>query len=247
MLSHLYSFFTFPNIGSPIEFSGHYGLFLKEFVLTEMPDCIRRDYIRFCYPEDMLNRDKEIAYDRQYWPYTSTIIVWDSPCRIIGAVQLIPKNKDKLLPIEYAEIVEDKSGKSRLFDVEINSNGLPSMEIYRLRRSFDIESCKAPILVTMMFKAIWAKIIETKTRYLYLNYDSESIELGNLYKNRLDFKDTGIQLRYNGTSKKWNVLRKDCLAHEQEYANRSPRNFYFQTYCRTNLKRKRYRITVKAA
>jgi hypothetical protein len=242
-ISHLYSFFTRPYIGSPVEFSGFYGLYLKEYNLLSMPESLRRAYLNFCYPEAMHNRSMEIEYDRRYWPHASTLIVWDQPQRIIGTVQLIRRELTPKLPIEFGVVAQGSPGAGKMFDVGADSGGASSMEIYRLRRTFDIDSHKAPMLVTMMFKAIWAKIIETRTRYLYLSYDSGSAELGNLYQRRLDFKNIGVPLCYGGSGKQWNVLRKDCLLHEREYANMSPKNFLFQTYCRTNLKRKRYSAT----
>lgn len=237
-ISHLYSFFTVPSIGSPVEFSGPDGLFLKEWNVLDMPDSLRRQYLAFCYPEDLKDREQEIAYDRQYWPHSSTILIYDNPYGIVGTVQLVPWGPNHKLPVEFARI----AGRNEMLNICDHSRAEPALEIYRLRRSFSIDSHKAPILVTMLFKAIWAKILETHTRYLYLSYDSDSAELGNLYKRRLGFEETGIALCYGESNKEWNLLCKDCLRHEQEYAAQSPRNFYFQTYCRANLKHKRYRV-----
>jgi len=241
-ISYLYSSFTWPTIGSPVQFQGDFGMSLSEHSFCLMNDAERREYLGFCYPEEMEHRDAEIACDRRYFPGSSLLIIRKSGGTIIGSVQLVHRDRAGRLPIEFALLPPDSAGCARSFNVEKDAGPGKAVEIYRLRRSFAVDSHQAPMLVTMLFKAIWAKIIETGTRFLHLSYDADSAHLGNLYRHRLDFRDTGKRVRYPGSEKEWAVLRKDCLEHELEYAGKSPRNFYFQTYCRAHLKRKRYRV-----
>jgi hypothetical protein len=241
-ISHFYAFFTLPNIGSPIHFNGPCGMSLKEENIFTMSEPERREFLSFCYPEDMPDRFKEIKYDRQYWAHTTLLIVRDDDGQIIGCVQLVHKINATKLPVEYAAMAEGAARTDRLFSTEPLIGNHHAVEIYRLRRSFEVDAHKAPMLITMLFKAIWAKTIQSQIRYLFLSFDIQSMELGNLYKRRLDFEDTGARIHYPGCKRTWMVLCKDCLKHEMEYATMSPKNFFFQTYCRANLKRKRYPI-----
>jgi hypothetical protein len=96
----------------------------------------------------------------------------------------------------------------------------------------------------MMFKATWAKIIQTNMEYVYITCDANSKELQNLYLKRLFFQDTQKLVSFGESGRPWRLLRKDCLLHEKRFAGLSRKHFYLQTYFRANLKT---RILKKAA
>ena len=88
----------------------------------------------------------------------------------------------------------------------------------------------------MLFKAIWSKVVQTKTKYLYCTVDPDSEDIVKLYVKKLDFEDIGINVCYGNSSKKWKLLRLDCLNFEKKYATRSRLKFKLMKYYRENLK-----------
>ncbi|MFH0921439.1 MAG: hypothetical protein V1913_13895 [Fibrobacterota bacterium] len=199
----------------------------------------RRLFLNFCYPSDMPFRSKEIDYDRGYWKHSTNFTIKERNDRIVACVQLIRKQDGMLMPLEYAKISSGLPDAGQPFDVATDCHGGRVAEIYRLRRTFDVSMEKVVTIINMIFKAIWAKIIQDGLSYLYLTCDSESAELRNLYLRRLRFEDTAVTVQYGTSLKNWSLLRKDCLLHERQYASLGPRNFEFQTYCRSHLKNKR--------
>ena len=237
-ISHVYSFFSRPFIGSPIKFKGPGGLYIEEFSILEMPELLRRQFIEFCYPQDLQNRFEEINCDRQYWSSASTFLVFDENAKILGCSQYIVRNKNLKLPVEYGRTVEAIPDRGH-FDISQSVGENKSAEIYRLRRSFDVSKRIVGDIVNMLFKALWAKIVQTQTAYVYITCSGDSKELFNLYSHRLFFEDTGIRMSYGQNPKKWCLLRKDCCLHEKRFATLSYNHFQMQTYFRTNLKQKR--------
>ena len=239
--SYLSSLFTLPAIGSPIEFKGQYGFRLQEYRTPAMPEGLMRQFLHFSYPEDMPDRGLEICYDRPYWPFSSTFLVFDEDDRIIGCAQFIAKQGENRLPVEYGLVAEGCRGAGGFFRVENDIGRSRAAEIYRLRRSFDVDPAKAPLLATMLFKALWAKIVQTKTEYAYITCDGDSREIRNLYLRRLFFQDPGVRVSFGSSPRQWFLLRKDCLLHEERFAALSRKHFEIQTFFRSNLKRKRLR------
>jgi hypothetical protein len=239
-VSYLYSFMTRHFIGSPISFFNEHGFCLREFGMLDMPEGLRRDFLNFCYPQDLPGRAQELEYDRQYWPHCSAFVVWDRCRKIIGCVQFIVKEGTVSLPVEYATVV----GGEERFNVTRDVGSAKASEIYRLRRSFNLDAEKINHLVSMLFKATWAKIIQTNMEYVYITCDANSRELRNLYLRRLFFQDTKKLVRFGKSGGQWRLLRKDCFLHEKRFAGLSRKHFYLQTYFRANLKT---RVLRKAA
>ncbi|OGS36982.1 MAG: hypothetical protein A2293_02050 [Elusimicrobia bacterium RIFOXYB2_FULL_49_7] len=241
-ISYLASFFSIGDIGSPISFDGDHGLSLREVDLLTISENERREFLSFCYPQELNERSLEIEYDRAYWPNASTFILRDETKEIVGCAQFVVKRPGHKLPVEWSRIASGYEGEGNYFAIEQDVGEMLSAEIYRLRRSFNITPEKVNVLVTMLFKAIWAKIVETGTAYTYITCDGDSRELRNMYLKRLYFQEAGKMVHFGNHEKKWNLLRKNCLLHEERFATLSKRHFQMQTYFRTGLKRKKLRI-----
>jgi len=228
-----------PTIGSPVEFTGEHGLHLKEYLsFNNIPENLRRKFIDFCYPSDLEHRDEEIECDRiNYWPHCSFFIVFDKDNNVVGTLLFIKRTKTNKLPVEYSFIVSDNKNKGERFNIEEDIGEKKSIELYRLRRSFDINIRVAIPLVTMLFKAVWTKCIQEKIDFMYLSCSNTNTELKNMYGNRLAFEDPGIKISYNRNDS-WTLLRKDCCQHDKKFATESQKNFYLQLFVRANLKKK---------
>lgn len=237
-VSYLSSLFTVPDIGSPIRFNGDFGFTMAEYGTLAMPEPLRREFLSFCYPQGGPERSVEIGYDRSYWPRASTFILRDRSGMIAGCAQFIEKSGSEPLPAENGLI----TGAGGSFSVTRDVGECRSAEIYRLRRAFDIDPARIPLMVTMLFKAIWAKIVQTRTAFAYITCDGRSRELRNLYLRRLFFEDPGVRVTFGREKKEWVLLRKDCLLHEERFAALSWKHFEMQTYFRSNLKQKRLKV-----
>ncbi|OGJ87731.1 MAG: hypothetical protein A2268_02430 [Candidatus Raymondbacteria bacterium RifOxyA12_full_50_37] len=245
-ISYFSSFFTLPRIASPINFDDNCGFTLSEHLIMEMDEELRREFLNFCYPADLPHRSQEIAYDRQYWSTAATFIVRDTGSTIVGCAQYIVKSRKLKLPVEYAVLADgERAGDHFSTGLDVGGDCIVS-EIYRLRRSFELGHRAVCVVVNMLFKAIWAKIVQTNTVYSYITCDGDSPELKNMYTKRLFFQDSGHFVRYGQDLKRWRLMRKDCMLHEQKFATLSRTHFQMQTYFRANLKTKRLRLPVKS-
>ena len=243
LLSNLFSRMSIPTIGSPISFK--YGNFtIKEFNLLKMDKLQKEKFLEFCYPLDMADRKKEIKIDRQYWRTAATFIVFDANDSIIGCAQYISKIYGSRLPVEFAHVIE-KSETSNcdigIFFKSILPHG-SCAEIYRCRRSFGINRHDSFLVVHMLFKALWAKIIQESAQYIYITFNPIAHELYNLYIRKLCFQNPGILVRFGNNPQNWELLIKDCLYQENELAALSPSHFIMQTWFRKNLRKKNLRI-----
>jgi hypothetical protein len=244
LLSSLYTFFTLPTIGSPISFK-YDGFRLVEYVTTCMPPSIHQEFLSFCYPSDMPDRETEIECDRRnYWEGTSTFLVYKGP-EIVGCVQIIPKTVSQKLPVEYARI-QKNDGSLEEFEI---ASLLPDdnvTEIYRCRRSFDLNRMEAINVLLMLYKAIWAKVIQLGTAYTCISFDSSKQVLKSLYVKKIAFTDPGITLFFGSNPKKWNLLIKDWAEHERSYATISKSHFFLQTWFRSSLKKQHLHLPNRA-
>lgn len=225
--SHFLAAFSLPTIGSPIIFSTK-ELILREETVLSMNAATREQYLNFCYPVSMPNRDEEIAVDKQYWNRMSILNVY-LDCRIIATVQLIQSETGLDLPVNYA--------KSDDVDIAVWTKSKRSIELYRFRRSFDCASYQGVLALFMIFKAVWAKVIQTKTYTGLLTFDADQTMLMNLYAKRLCFTTAG-SVTYNNSDKKWTVLVKDFHQAEKFFAPINKRAFFLQTWNRSNLKQR---------
>jgi hypothetical protein len=242
-LSNAFARVSIPTIGSPISFN-HGNFILKEFDLLESDELRNKKFLDFCYPSELVDREKEIEIDRQYWRNASTFAIYDKNELIKGCAQYIAKKDNSQIPVELTHII-DKSGKAKDISAIFNKNKVQSgsyAEIYRCRRSFDLRSSDAFSVVYMLFKALWAKIIQESAHSIYITFDANNNELYNLYIKRLCFQDPGIIVRFNNSSKSWRLLVKDCLYEEKEMASLSRTHFFMQTWFRKNLKKKNLHI-----
>ncbi len=238
LLSNLLARASIPNIGSPISFRRN-GFSLKEINLLEISELERNKFLDFCYPIDMPNREKEITLDCQYWRYASIFLVLNRAHEIVGHVQYIPKKENNKIPVEFGIITDSEN----IFRPDLNEipNG-KFAEIYRCRRSNNLQGMDSVVVISMLFKALWAKIIQTNTAYSYITFDSMINELRNLYVRKLSFSDPNISLHFGENKKKWKLLFKDWTAHENFFASIGKPHFYLQTWVRKNLKQKNLRI-----
>ena len=239
-LSSLYTLFTPPTIGSPITFR-YNDLQLIEYTTTEMPPSVFNAFLDFCYPADIPGRDKEIDCDREnYWEGTPTFLVYKYS-EIVGCVQVVPKTATQKLPVEYASVLKPDGTLDRL----IISSLIPCdnvTEIYRCRRSFNLNRMEAINVLLMLYKALWAKVIQLGTAYTCISFDSSKGDLKSLYVNKIAFTDPGITLRFGSDGKKWNLLLKDWAEHERSYATISKSHFFLQTWFRSSLRKKHLRL-----
>jgi hypothetical protein len=239
-LSSLYTFFTLPTIGSPINFCFK-QFHLIEYTTTRMPPDVFKAYLDFCYPEDLPDREMEIDRDRNnYWEETSTFLVYRNQ-EIVGCVQIVPRTPTQKLPVEYASI-RKPDGSLTSFNL---ASLLPSnnvTEIYRCRRSFNLNRMEAINVLLMLYKALWAKVIQLGTLYTCISFDSAKNDLKSLYVKKIAFYDPDIALQFGSCPKKWSLLIKDWAEHEHSFATISKSHFYLQTWFRSSLKKKHLRL-----
>lgn len=222
--SLLYSLITKPSIDSPIHFNDR-GLSLQEFSMTSMPITLRQEFIEFCYPPDIPNREDEIDLDQSLWNSGSVFIVFNAGI-IVGCVMYIEKEKCNRLPLEYST---DISGKPFTIPKAISKPA----EIYHLRRSFTLSRKHVPVVISMLFKAVWAKAIQCETDHFYCTVDPNTSNLKSLYEKRLAFKDVST-ITYNNKDW-WRVYQKDCCWHDNHFALLSNEHYKMQKYFRKNL------------
>jgi hypothetical protein len=188
----------------------------------------------------MADRENEIDIDHQYWADASTFIVVNKlNNEIVGDIQFIPKKNNNKIPVEFGSIIPPENISL------LNSFKIPGgnfSEIYRCRRSMTLKGIESVIVISMLFKAIWAKVIQTNTAYSYITFDPLLNELRNLYVRRLSFSNPGVFLSFNGSSKKWSLLVKDWIKHETSFATLGKSQFYLLTWVRKNLKKKNLHI-----
>jgi hypothetical protein len=239
LLSNALSRFSGAQIDKPISFEEN-GFTLQEIPSDYLAGRAREQFLTICYPHDMPNRDQEILIDQTYyWPDASTFIAYNRAKDPVGCVQFLTKNRDSKLPVEYSQVT----------DAAPNNPGLHaripagrSAEIYRCRRSPDLNGSDSVLVVSMLFKAIWAIIVRTGTQVAYVTYDASNRELRNLYLRKLFFQDPGITVQFDGCDKKWSLLYKDCALHEQKFATLSRAHFYMMTWFRRDLREKNLEI-----
>lgn len=235
-ISNIYTFFSPRIIGSPIIFS-HNNFRLQEYRMDTMPEKLFGSFLDFCYPEDLPNRKKEIACDREnYWNATTTFIVFKEDT-IVGCVQIVPRTATQHLPVEYGRIHNTDKTFCHL-DLEEFIPLVNITEIYRCRRSFQLSKIEAVNVLLMLYKAVWAKVIQSDTNFTLISFDSEEKSLRTLYLNKLAFDDPHISLTFGDKNKKWDLLIKDWRKHEYYFANLSKPHFFIQTWFRTSLKKK---------
>jgi hypothetical protein len=243
LLSNIVALTSGCLIDSPISFS--YGNFtIKEFDLLSANETLKTQFLDFCYPFDKEEKEKEIEIDRQYWPGAASFIVVDQNGAIKGCAQFLAKKRVPVIPFELSHII-DKSGPEEK-DCGVFHDIMPLCgsyaEIYRCRRSFDLKGAEPFTVVYMLFKGLWAKIIQESIQSIYITFNPTIRELQNLYIKRLCFQNSGITVRFGNSPKDWQLLVKDCLFQENKLATKSRSHFFMQTWFRKDLKKKNLRI-----
>ncbi|MBN1308739.1 MAG: hypothetical protein JXA18_12520 [Chitinispirillaceae bacterium] len=233
--------FSRPTVGSPVSFD-HQQFHLEEFPADKMPEPIHQKFIAFCYPADMPDRQQQIECDRRlYWCNTSTFLVFNRQRNIVGCIQVVFKTTGTKLPVEYASIVT-RDGTKRSFTIRRFVPYGAVTEIYRCRRSFDLDKMEAVNVLMMLFKAVWAKTIQAGTAFSCISYDASKTDLRHMYLKKLAFDDPGVSLTFGTDSRRWSLLIKDWEFHEKKYAALSTTHFYLQTWGRMSLKKKHLHI-----
>ena len=205
--------------------------------ITEMPDDLLKNFVDFCYPKDMEKCKNEIEIDKKcYWPYASTFIVFYKKDNIAGSVLFIQKNEERKLPVEKSFIASGNGKVGDPFNVYKDIGNHKVAEIYRLRKSFEVKPRKGYSIIRMLFKAVWVKVVQTNTEYLYCTVDPDKHDLIKLYTN-LGFDDIGVNVNYIHSSKEWKVLRLDCLKFDKYYSTKGRFKFSRMKYFRKNLKK----------
>lgn len=225
--------FSIPYIGSPISFQIK-SFTIKEYSISDMDTTLMENFLSFCYPLNASNRALEIDLDRQYWKNASTFLVFDSSKKIVGCLQFIFKTSTNKIPVEYAFVKNDLDIGNNPPQSHFKPSSGKYAEIYRCRRSFDLTGVQASIVIAALFKAAWIKTIQTSTEHICISYDAQNKGLKNLYCKKLFFQNPKIALLFGDDPKQWNLLIKDCLLHETNFANLSKEHFYLQTWFRKN-------------
>jgi hypothetical protein len=242
LLSNILARMSVPTIGSPISFTS--GKFtLKEFDIMKASGAQLWEYLDFCYPLDMSDRDREIEIDRQYWPGAATFIVVNGNGDIQACAQYLDKYHVARIPFECSHR-KSESGAVENDGGVLDKTQTPRgnyAEIYRCRRSFNMEGHDAALVVLMLFKALWAKTVQESVQSIFITFDPCIRELKNLYTKKLRFHDSGITVRFGNNPKDWQLLVKDCLSQENEMAALSRHHFFMQTWFRKNLRKKNLR------
>ncbi len=229
-LSNVISRLSLPTIGSPIRFR-YQGFTLEEYAGENLTGEALEKFIAFTYPPGMPDREREIELDSQYWPFASTFLISDSTGEVVGCIQFVMKRTHNRLPVEFG--IAGSSAADDRFRLQQTR----SSEIYRCKRAESLKGSAAFSVVNMMFKAVNAKAVQTETVISCISYDSRNRLLRNLYKRKLAFDDSGLNLSY-GTEDKWRLLYKDWPKHERTFASLSKSHFYLQTFWREGLKKK---------
>jgi hypothetical protein len=227
-----------PTIGSPIKFQGEKdeNLMVQEFAIGAMSEHTFEKFLLFCYPPDMLHRDQEIEIDKRvYWQHASVFLVIDNKENIIACVMYIDASNGTILPIGNGIIALGNGEIGKCFSVAENAGNHSAAEIYRLRRSFAIGRKQVIPVVNMIFKAIWAKAVQSRADYLYCTVEETRKELIGIYEKRLNFEDIKVTLCYGDGSTLWKAYRMNCAWHDKKYATVSKDKFLLQTYVRSNL------------
>jgi hypothetical protein len=233
--SRFIAFFSLRTIGSPIEFS--YSEFtLREYDLLKTDETFLNKFLDFCYPADEIpDREKEIQIDKQYWPATSTyIITRNGDEKIVGCIQAIEKTDEIKLPVEYSSVKEqlicdsDSGWKTEV------PHGRMS-EIYRCRKAADVIGKDAVIVISMLFKAIWAMSVNKSMDYSVLSFNSSNHQLHKMYTRKLNFKDSGIEVQYSGSPNMWKLLFCKWTDQEENYSSISKAHFHLLTWFRSGM------------
>ena len=224
-LSSFCACFSLPTIGSPIKFT-HRNFYLEEFATHELASPLLQQFLNFCYPADAPDREQQIDFDRQlYWKDSTTLLAFNSRRDIVGCIQVIPRNNGRRLPVEYAAVVKVGGLKTHF-----NIRGIIPCdnvtEVYRCRRSFDLNKIEAVNVLLMLFKAVWAKTIQTGTAFSCISFDSSKADLRHMYLHKLAFFDPGISLTFGTDPRCWSFMIKDWNFHEKKYASLSKTHFY---------------------
>ncbi len=234
LFSHFIALFSLPTIGSPIKFNGPFGMSLVEYKNpSDMPEHIKNQYFNFKYKNQQHNCLKEVEIDKLYESYSSIFIVFNKENEIIGSEMYVIGDKEQKLPVEYSTY---NNIKNEHFNIEEEVGNAKCVEIYKLIRSFNIKRQMVPALISMLFKAVWAKSIQVKADYIYLTCAAKK-GLDALYNKRLAFDGPAIEITYDGKTN-FKALRKGCKFHEVKVAALSKDHFWLQTYFRTGLKKK---------
>lgn len=232
------AFLTKPTIGSPIKFQGEKdgNFIVQEFAIPAMPATIFEKFLLFCYPIDMPHRDQEIEIDKKfYWQHASVFLVIDNKENIAACAMYIVESSGTNLPIGNGIVAPGKEGIGKRFSVAENAGNHSAAEIYRLRRSFAIGRKQVIPVVNMIFKAIWAKVLQSRAEYLYCTVEEKRRELIGIYEKRLNFEDIKVTLRYDESGTLWKAYRMNCVWHDKKYATVSKEKFLLQIYVRSNL------------
>ncbi len=233
LLAH---FTSFPVIGSPIRFKGPHGLRLKEYPRYEdIPEKVKEKYHNFKYSNKLKDCSKEIELDRMYESHSSIFIVFDKDEEIVGSVIIVRRESGKKLPIEFARIKQGTHAESQFFDVEKEvGSTAKSIEIYKLMRSFTIKKALIPTVISMLFKAVWAKSVQINADYMFITCMA-SKGLEKLYLKRLVFDGPQKDVSYDEKNT-FKALRKSCYIHENKLATMSKQHFWLMNYFRQGLK-----------
>ena len=236
-LSRFISSLTIPCIGSPIRFRTR-GFTLREYDLESTPGVIIEQYFKFCYPPDEIrNPEEEFEIDKQYLPSAQTFIVTrDSDQKIVGCLQLVYRSEKVKLPVEFARIFKNESGRCESSNVLDSLPAGKKTEFYRCRKGKDLTGAESAIVVPMLFKAGFIKTIQEKVDYCLLSYYKENSMLRNLYTRKLAFKPSGISIKYPGCDKEWELLYLPTAFLYNDFASLSKTHFYLVTYFRNNFK-----------
>jgi hypothetical protein len=230
LVSNILARISLPTIGSPVNFkTGRF--YLKEFDTLSMDSVNFEKFLNFTYPIDELGdrREKEIEIDRQYWKYSVTFMAFDNKENVVGCVQFIRKEEGMKLPVEYGHVVNQTSLAHKL----IPKGKLT--EVYRCRKSDKLRGAESVLVLMMLIKAIWAKVIQTETDYSFISFDGKNKQLKNLYTNKLPFSDPQTSISFDGCPGQWSILYADWRRQEYNYARESIAHFMMSTFCRKNL------------
>ncbi|HUI91028.1 MAG TPA: hypothetical protein VLX68_02165 [Chitinivibrionales bacterium] len=199
---------------------------------------MRKKFLAFCYPNDVPDNKKEVEIDLQYWGSTTTFLVFSGQEKIEGCVQFIEKKIGGKIPAEFGHVVDSIDGGKEASAVPKGTYS----EIYRCRRSRELHGKDSVLVVAMLFKAIWAKVIQTGIEYSYITFDPDNHALRNLYLRKLAFKDPKITLQFGNNAKPWGLLYADWADVDRNLASRGPNSFLLATWIRQGLKQKNPRF-----
>lgn len=237
--NYILSSFSDGSITSPIKFSdGTFNLTIQEYLnIEDMPKEVQQNYFKFRYSKNPVIRSNEERYDSLYYKNSSVFVVFDRYNQVVGSQLIVVKNDNQKLPIEFSKYSDKTDGNKGLFKLKKTPKNRKIVEIYALKceRSPKIDKRMIPDIVNMLFKAVWAKSVQLKIKYIYLTC-SVTKGLQNLYLNRLSFDGPTINITYDGKTT-YKALRKDCDFHEAQFASISKKHFKTQLYFRKGLKK----------